>query len=151
MSWARHAAILLAGALGVFANARAGDDTWIVANGLAYHFDRSHKYNWLTLGLGVEHGVSENVRVASGFYLNSHRGWSVYGGGVWLPLSAEALNGRLRAGVIAGGATGYRDFVTPVAGFALAYERKQYGLNLIAIPPAGDSQGVLWLQAKRKW
>lgn len=130
---------------------RAAAQDWIVTNGLAYHFERGHNYNWLTAGVGFEKSVSPTVRAAGGFYLNSNRDWSTYGAAVWLPFAADALGGRFLSGVIAGAVTGYRSTVTPAGGFVAAFEQRNYGFNVVGVPPVAGTDGVLWLQAKTRW
>lgn len=141
--------LLVGFCVAVGASGKASD--WIVQSGLAYHFDRGKSYNWFTAGVGMEKTIREDFRLASGFYLNSHKNWSVYTAGVWLPFAKDVLEGTFRLGAIAGGVTGYRSTVTPVAGLALTYEQRGHGFNLLAIPTAAGSQGVLWGQYKIAW
>ena len=123
-------------------------ETWLVGSGIAIHGDRSHHYNWLTTGIGLEQTFTDTLRGAAGVYRNSNYNDSSYGAFIYMPFIAGAL----KAGIFAGGATGYRAPVTPVAGFAAAYEGKKYGMNLILVPPSGDSgKGVAWFQWKVRW
>lgn len=148
-AWIVAIALVLGGVF--YASKLYADESYIVTSGLAYHFEKGHDYNWLTAGAGFEKQVKEDWRLAGGFYLNSNRAWSTYLAGVWLPLSKYVLEGVARAGIIAGGVTGYQHRVTPVAGLATAYEMRGYGINVIVIPPASSEGGVLWIQLKTKW
>lgn len=112
---------------------------WIVQNGLAIHFDGRDHCESTTPGLGIEHGD-----YSAGFYRNSNCRWSAYAAQSWTPLRM----GPVRLGSIAGGVSGYGRPITPVAGLVASWEGSRYGMNLIYIPPVGDSGNVLWLQGK---
>jgi hypothetical protein len=115
---------------------------WIVVSGLAKHLDGQLHCNSTTTGGGIEiNGY------AAGIYRNSNCSYSLYGARTWLP----ARLGALRGGGIAGGVTGYGSLVLPVAGLAATYEGKEYGVNLVFVPPYKDSGNVLWLTFKRRW
>lgn len=143
---ARVGSLTIGALLLAFALTSAAQD-WIVTNGLAYHFEKGKDYNWATAGVGFEKQLREGVRAVGGFYLNSHREWSTYLGGAWLPIAVGAW----KAGVLGGGATGYGRPVTPVGGLVLSYELRSYGFNAVFIPPVASTGGVLWLQAKTRW
>lgn len=115
---------------------------WIVISGLAKHLDGQQHCNSTTSGIGLE--VND---YAAGIYRNSNCRWSLYGAKAWLPLRY----GSLRGGLIGGVVTGYETPLMPVAGFAATYEGKTYGINLILIPPVGESGNVAWLTFKRRF
>lgn len=138
--------VLVGFCIALGASGKAQD--FIVASGLAWHFEKGKDYNWLTLGAGFEKTVKETVRIAGGFYRNSHRENSAYIAAVWLPLSYAIHDGIARIGLIGGAVTGYSNPLMPVGGLALSYERRRDGWNLIAVPPIAGSEGVLWLQHK---
>jgi hypothetical protein len=130
----------------VCALARAGD--WLVVNGLAQHLDPgSHCHDHVTPGFGYELEFSRNWRASIGVYDNSNCNVSAYGALIHTPVHL----GRLSVGWLAGAVSGYRAGAVPAAGFAAAYERGDWGLNTIFIPPFEGSGNVLWLQAKRAW
>jgi hypothetical protein len=115
---------------------------WIVLSGLAKHLDGAIHCNSTTSGLGVE--VND---YAAGIYRNSNCSYSAYAAKAWLPLRSE----NWRGGLIFGVATGYGAPVMPVAGLAGTYEGKEYGVNLVFVPPYKDSGNVLWLTFKRRF
>lgn len=118
---------------------------YLVVSGLAVHLDGDKHCNSFTSGLGVERPISGTLRYALGFYDNSNCRWSSYAAVAWLPLTL----GNWRGGTISGLVTGYRDTILPAAGVVFSYERPRWGLNLIVIPPSGNSSdGVAWLQWK---
>lgn len=122
--------------------------SYAVVSGLAIHLDGEKHCNSFTSGLGVERPISGTVRYALGFFDNSNCRWSTYAALAWLPLTL----GNWKAGTISGAVTGYRESLLPAAGAVLVYERPTWGLNLILIPPSGDSSaGVLWCQWKLRW
>jgi hypothetical protein len=130
----------------VWALACAAQD-WLVVNGLVAHLKGTYCNNRITRGAGLEHATG-SVRLAVGFYDNSNCRNSNYAAAAWLPLQFTDW----RVGVISGAATGYRASVTPAGGLAASYETEKYGLNVIGIPPMGESSpGVIWLQAKFRW
>lgn len=135
------AVLVLLGALAFAGIGKAQD--WLVLSGVAVHLDGKH-CNDLTTGLGVEHNG-----YAAGFYRNSNCKWSAYAAKAWLPITA----GHWRAGVLGGLVTGYATSpVLPVAALSITYEGRRYGLNLIGIPPSGNSGGgVIWAQLKVRW
>lgn len=135
-------ALLLVAAVGVLANVRA-EEVWAVMSGIAVHLDGREHCNSVTTGLGVERGT-----YSAGFYRNSNCRWSTYAAKAWLPLQYD----KWRGGLLGGAVTGYANKLTPVLAFAATFENKNYGLNIIGIPPAGGSSGgVLWFQVKRRW
>jgi hypothetical protein len=141
-----HGALLVALVLAIFVIAHA--ETWAVMSGIAVHLDGRSHCNWRTDGLGVEYSNDGADRTQLGFYRNSNCKWSAYAARAWLPLKFLDLRG----GAIVGAVTGYSASVTPVAALALSYEHKDWGVNVIGIPPTGESGGgVLWLQFKKKW
>jgi hypothetical protein len=147
MGRAGRALMILALIFAAAWSAACAAQDWIVTNGLAYHFEKGHDYNWLTAGVGFEKTVREKIRVAGGFYLNSNRAWSTYVAAVWLPLEY----GNFKAGLLGAAVTGYKATVTPAPAMVLAYEQRNYGFNVVGVPDADGSPAVLWLQFKTKW
>jgi len=127
---------------------RAHAETWGVATVGSYHFDRSSKHCEQNWGLGIEHDVWKNTRLAAGFYRNSFCEQSKYALLSWAPLHY----GKFHIGAAAGGVTGYK----PGAGFVImpmvTYEEKNWGLNF-GIMPALDSKilTVIGLQLKTRF
>lgn len=135
-------ALLMVAAVGVFAGAKA-EEMWAVVSGIAIHLDGRDHCNSTTSGLGIEKNG-----YAVGFYRNSNCKWSTYAAKAWLPLRAAGL----KLGAIGGAVTGYKTSVLPAAGFAAAFEKRDWGFNVILIPPISDSStGVVWLQTKFRW
>ena len=137
------AAVFLLGLLvGIGLSGRCQD--YLIVNGIAQHLGHeSHCHNHVTPGIGFEHPFSESWRLAIGAYSNSNCSESAYIAGAWLPLRYGAL----RLGTITGLVTGYRTSPAPAGGFVAVYERRDWKVNLILIPPADESgNGVLWLQ-----
>ncbi len=143
------AAAFLAGLLvGVGMSGRAED--YVIVSGLAKHLDGKQHCNSTTTGLGYEHSQSENWRSQIGFYRNSNCRWSAYAAEAWMPVYLQSINVRL--GVLGGVVTGYGSAVLPAGGLVTSFEFKKWKLNLITIPPVGNSSdGVLWLQAGIAW
>jgi hypothetical protein len=117
--------------------------SWIVVSGIAHHLNgNGYCNNRLTKGIGIE-----KDDWALGAYDNSNCELSLYAAKAWRPIKF----GSWRAGLLGGVVSGYNSAVLPAAGLAMTYERKEWGANLLLIPPAGESSGVLWGQLKFKW
>jgi len=147
-SWACFAAGLLFGlCLAIGFSGRAQD--YIVVSGLVRHLDGSeHCNNLVTPGLGYEHPITDKWRLSVGGYNNSGCKPSYYAAGAYLPLHM----GDWKLGVLGGAVSGYSAPILPVGALIAAYEPGLVGLNLILIPPAGESGGgVLWAQLKVRW
>lgn len=101
----------------------------------AYHFDREAVkelgLNENNPGLGIERD-SGDFRQMVGAYRNSERNNSVYGLVGYTPFQA----GDFKAGVMAGGVTGYELPVTPVAGLIGSWQGKNLGVNVTVVPDA---------------
>lgn len=120
----------------------------LVASGLAVHLDGAHHCNSVTEGLGWEHSQTENWRSQIGFYRNSNCRWATYIAEAWTPLHI----GKSTSGIIAGVVSGYRATISPVAGLVSSYDLGKWRLNVITIPPSGDSgKGVVWFQIAIPW
>lgn len=121
---------------------------WLVLPFFAFHLDRGIYCNDKAAGLGWERSHSESNRSQITVFRNSNCEWSAVGVKCGLPLQV----GDVRLGGCAGGVTGYGAPVMPAGGFVATYERKTWGVNVIMVPPFGDSSpGVIWLQAKVPW
>ena len=141
-------AFLLGMVAAVAMQGKAAD--WLTSTVRSYHMERKG-YEEQNYGLGVETEVTQRLRLALGVYRNSERRDSLYGAAVYCPLYLRFAN--WRGCGLAGGVTGYSDDVAPLAGLVLAYEAKEWGLNLILFPNGkGDfSKGVAAIQAKRRF
>ena len=124
---------------------------WATATVRSHHMERGKGYEEQNMGLGIEHSLFGNTRLALGFYRNSERRDSVYAAGVYCPVSVRWGNWRVCG--LAGGVSGYSDDVAPLAGLVMAYESKEWGLNLILFPNGkGDfSNGLVAAQIKRRF
>lgn len=136
-------------------------EDWAVVSLRSYHFRREgqNERNW---GFGFEKDLRwllKDLRLSAGAYNNSSNDLSAYFNGLYLPLK----RGPWRAGLTAGLAYGYgkekevvageeqskkTNDLIPFFGGVLAYEGKEYGLNLILIPAGG---GVIGSQGKARW
>ena len=121
--------------------ARAAEgDWWGVATLTSYHYDRSKDHNEKNLGVGFEyHGKS--VGWAGGFYKNSTYKTSVYAG----PVFNFANAGQAKFNLCLCGVTGYEDAVqfTPLP--TIAFEGKEWGVNIGVMPV------MVGLQVKRRF
>ncbi len=103
-------------------------------------------------GLGLEYQATPNWGATAGFYRNSYRRTSAYALMSYTPLHL-ALPARwsVNAGLTAGVVSGYTNQEAPARPLALAalFEiRNQagFGINLVAVPNAGQSAGFIGLQ-----
>lgn len=126
-------------------------DSWVTATVRSYHMERGKGYEEQNYGLGYERSLFGNWRYSVGVYRNSERRDSAYGAGVYCPPYLQSANWRVCA--MAGLVTGYESGIAPLAGGALSYEGKTWGLNLLMVPSAkGDiTKGVIALQLKRRF
>lgn len=103
-------------------------------------------------GLGLEYQLSGEWAFAAGEYRNSYRRTSVYALAAWTPLRIALPAGwRLAAGADAGAITGYTSVEAParplMASALLEVRSPQgWGVNLAAVPNAGQSAGFIGLQ-----
>lgn len=139
------ACLMTIAAIGLLASAFA--DTWVGVNCCAYHTERPTRFNENNLGFGVEHDIAKDWRAVGGFCKNSVYKETVYGGVMWNALTL----GYLRLNLMGGLFTGYNDSVIPVIAPIISLEGKRVGLNLLALPPIGQHQGVFGLQFKVKF
>jgi hypothetical protein len=72
---------------------RCAAQDWIVTNGLAYHFERGHNYNWLTAGVGFEKTVSRKNPRGGRVLPELEPGLELVLAAAWLPLAKDALAG----------------------------------------------------------
>uniref|UniRef100_E6PSH1 Uncharacterized protein n=1 Tax=mine drainage metagenome TaxID=410659 RepID=E6PSH1_9ZZZZ len=103
-------------------------------------------------GLGVEYHCARNAGLAVGFYKNSYSRTSVYALATYTPLHIALPAGfSVAAGGAFGAISGYTSAETPdrpLMAAALLEVRDQagYGINLVAVPNAGQSAGFIGLQ-----
>lgn len=133
----------------ILAPAQARAETWLAGTVASYHFDREPSYNEQNWGLGVEHGVAPDVRIFGGFYKNSFYQPSRYAGASYMPLVFGPLHVGLAAGVV-DGYPKHDGRPLPVVTPLLAFEFRNVGFNLIALPSTstGKQTGVIGLQLK---
>ena len=115
------------------------DDTWLVGTVRSYHIERKD-YNEANYGIGVE-----TKSWMAGTYVNSYDRQTVYGG-ILLPL-ADIGPAHIRYCICA--FTGYKEqtglAVTPVPLPVIAFEGRDWGVNIIVTPV------VFALQVKRRF
>ena len=135
--------ILIGGLLVLFAPpCKGADSDWLTMNFASYHTERRGQNEW-NPGIGVEHAVDRNWRLAGGLYHNSHADASLYGVVTHTPFR----QGRVGVGYMAGLATGYKKEPCPLVAALVAYEGREMGLNVGLIP--ADS-GTLFFQLKMR-
>lgn len=122
-------------------------DVWIGPGALSYHTDRGTRHNEVNQGLNVEYDWNLRDSVGLGVYRNSNWHETHYLAYRWTPW----IEGDFRIGAVAGIADGYSansGNLSPIAGFVAVYDRKYWGLNLLATPYTGGA--VFALQIKWK-
>lgn len=103
-------------------------------------------------GLGIEYHCTSNSGFAAGFYKNSYSRESFYATATYTPLHIALPAGfSMAAGGLAGVISGYTRSEAPdrpLMAAALVEIRSQqgYGINLVAVPNAGQSAGFIGLQ-----
>lgn len=135
------AGVLLALACNAFA------DTWGTLNCCSYHTERPTRFNERNQGFGFETDVAKDWRAIGGLYENSIGDTSLYAGVMWNAVQW----GYLRINVMGGLFTGYGHAVVPVVAPVISLEGKMVGVNVLALPPVGDHQGIFALQLKVKF
>ena len=128
-------------------------ETWLVASVGSYHLQRGKNYCEFNPGIGIEHGLTDNVRAVVGQYNNSFCLPSAYLGISYAPF----VLGNFHFGSAFIAVSGYGDGVkkkseqqdillAPLG--VISYERSRYGVNLVLVPPHGDFRGAAGLQLK---
>lgn len=133
------------------------DKTYLDANIAAKHWDRDAtkdlNLNERNPGIGLEHD-SGDWRQMVGQYKNSMNKNSIYALLGYTPFQTETLLGKLKAGIIGGGITGYDMPVAPAAGLLATLDRGNYGVNFTAVPDASingkKAYGFLGAQLRYK-
>ncbi|MHB1668999.1 MAG: hypothetical protein ACYCSR_12220 [Thiomonas sp.] len=103
-------------------------------------------------GLGLEYHCTRNSGFAAGFYKNSYSRTSVYATAIYTPLHIALPAGfSLSAGGLAGAISGYTRAEAPdrplmAAALVEVRSSQGYGINLVAVPNAGQSAGFIGLQ-----
>lgn len=141
--------LLLIAAVGVVAKAVA--ETWAVVTVASWHYASEKDYEENNYGLGFEHPVSENLRLASGVYRNSHRRDSLYFGLAWAPLRFENWRGGLAAMLVGGYETKENQELLKALFPVISYEEKRFGINIPLIPETKYNAGLVALQLKWKF
>lgn len=133
--------LLLGLVLGWVTPAHAGE--WLSLTLGSHHFDRDRDYNEFNYGIGYERTLSPEWRFAGGVYKNSYYRTSWYA--VWV--REMWTYGSWKAGTAFGGVSGYtHGRVDPVAAPIIAWEGKDFGVNLFPVSPK-----VIGLQVKFKF
>lgn len=100
-------------------------------------------------GLGVQYQYSPNLGLAGGAYENSYSRTSLYALAFYTPAHFALPFGlTASAGIAAGSVSGYTRAEAPGRPGALLEVRSAagYGVNLVAVPNAGQSAGFVGLQ-----
>jgi hypothetical protein len=128
------------------------DKVWFSPAGLqSYHTDRSANYNEQNTGLGAEYDISPHWKLAGGQFDNSVNHQSQYGGAALLGRPLNSMN-ELRAGALMGLINGYPEMkkggLFPMLAPMLAYEGKNFGMNVMGLPKVGNISPVVAAQMK---
>lgn len=136
----------IVGFLGYEVFKQAHAQTYVTASVASYHLDRSKTHNEQNWGLGFEHEVYKDTRLAAGFYRNSNYIDSTYVGVAWTPLTLGDFKFGGFGGIFTGYAIDMKPGILPVA----TYERGSWGANLTYAPTTGgkNTSGVFGLQLK---
>jgi hypothetical protein len=105
----------------------------IIGHGFSKHI-KNHNFNELPYGIGLRYEKGEYA-IQTGYFYNSIRNNSFYAGMDWSPIHTN-ITGCLNfeAGLYAGGATGYKYTVTPMAGVQSSLRCKNVFVRLRAMP-----------------
>ncbi|MBS2010073.1 MAG: hypothetical protein JST01_23695 [Cyanobacteria bacterium SZAS TMP-1] len=126
------------------------DDMWLVVSGASYHLKQENHPNQKNWGLGLEIKLDSDRSIVLGQYRNSINNESHYGGITYLPWHF----GPVSAGGMFGIIDGYRPLhgkpIPIVMPFA-TIENKNFGVNIMAMPPIGDLSAVIGAQLKFKF
>lgn len=104
----------------------------------------SDKFNRDNFGVGVERRLSDSVSLEAGYYNNSYNRSTFYAAASYLPLQAKLGDLTLKAGVMAGVATGYeqeapkisRGGLTPMVTIKATVDHKSgWGVGVQVLPP----------------
>lgn len=124
-------------------------DTWINLGGVSAH--PAPGFNGQNLGLGIEQSIDTQSFVSAGIYRNSVRRRSrymVYG-------HRLVSDGIVSAGYLAGVVDGYRDFnhggITPMGAAFVSVDGKIFGVNIVFVPPAGETPALALQFKARVW
>jgi hypothetical protein len=122
-------------------------DTWLVASIGSYHVQRDKQYCEMNPGVGIEHG--DKWRLVAGTYHNSLCATSNYAGVSYTAAEALGLKWGLALLAITGYEKSKRGTEAVIAPLPfVAWEGKQFGVNVALIPPYDDFKGALGLQVK---
>lgn len=141
-----RALILAAAAAGLtLATSAIAADTFLTIPGISYHLQRHRGYNEINTGIGLEHELSADWRLGGGVYRNSIRKDSYYAGAIYTPYTIYGVKIGTSLGIV----TGYGNPL-PMALPTLIYEGREYGVNVVLVPPiaAAAKSGVIGMQMK---
>jgi hypothetical protein len=129
---------------------------WVSIGVGSQHLSNASQYNQNNPGLGIEIPFTNpwmpsiDSRYVLGFFRNSERATSTYGGAFFFPWAHEASH--IKAGALVGIINGYERANNggffPLVVPTLAYEGKVFGANLFLIPPVAGIPATLALQVK---
>ncbi len=147
--------LLLALSLATTHAANASPSPWSLdINTTSYHTEAwaRHQLNQDNPGLGVQYQYSPSLGFAAGAYENSYSRTSLYALALYTPAHFTLPFGlTASAGIAAGSVSGYTHAEAPGRPGALAAllevrSAGGYGVNLLAVPNAGQSAGFVGLQ-----
>lgn len=126
--------------------------SYLTVSALSYHMNRKKGYNEVNAGAGVEYELTRTFALVAGFYRNSRPdkdAVSTYGGFSYMPVSL----GPLRAGVMLGAVTGYKQAnVLPAASGILSLGTRDTAVNVHFLPALSMRYiSALGLQFKRSF
>ena len=127
----KKVAVALLGILAV--SSVQADELSVVGHGFSKHLD-NHNFNERNYGVGLRY-ENENYGLQMGGYRNSLRKESFYAGMDVSPINFN-IDGcfNFQAGLFAGGATGYKYTVTPMAGAQAAIRCKDLFVRIRVMP-----------------
>jgi hypothetical protein len=121
---------------------------WINLGSFSTHLDTGKNYNGDNVGLGIEYGLTPELALLGGRFINSVRRNSNYAAFGWQPLH----RGPWRLGAALGLMDGYPAIEHGGVFFAAlptaSYEGKRFGINFAFIPTMPQVDGAVVIQFK---
>lgn len=155
--FAYFAGILTVVAIGLLGRVKAEEaNDWVAFSFASWHQERG-RYNERNPGAGMEIPlIDSRLKMVGGFYVNSLAnsprapggGYTNYLGFQVMPLQVRHVHFGFATGIASGYSkdTYWRYGAVPM----MSFEGKQYGLNLMYVPPIGKFSGVVGLQFKAR-
>ena len=117
---------------------------WYVITTVSKHTNTSNYHNERNWGFGIERTwAGRNWQIGS--YRNSYHKNTSY---IMTELTSYQITDTLRFRLNGGLVTGYRYPITPMVLPVWTYERKNWGFDLLTIPPVAGRMGIFALQVK---